>query len=131
MGVCVMNDQGYFMAKYIFLTHIWFKECNWWLNLRLKIRCVHLGIFNLKCLLIAFVIPNLRQINFCIQISLKPMFKTGFWIQNHLWNLCSRIVNSQRLFCSQKADVECSYLGFLIYLKGTKCCLEYKDIWTR
>ena len=29
-----------------------------------------------------------------------------FLVQNHLLNICSRVVNSQRLFCSQKAGVK-------------------------
>ena len=35
--------------------------------------------------------------------SLKQTFKTGFWVQNHLLNLCSSALNSQRSLCSQKA----------------------------
>ena len=35
--------------------------------------------------------------------------KTGFWVRNHLYNLCSSAVNSQRSLCSQKAVVKCSY----------------------
>ena len=42
---------------------------------------------------------------FVYQKSLKRTFKTGFWVQNHLLNLCSRAVNSQRLLCSQRAGV--------------------------
>jgi hypothetical protein len=33
----------------------------------------------------------------------------NIWVQNHLLNLCSRAVNSQRLFCIKKASVKCSY----------------------
>ena len=41
---------------------------------------------------------------------LKQMFKTGLCIKKkHLLNLCSSVVNSQRLLCSQKAGVNCSY----------------------
>ena len=72
--------------------------------LRLKI-CVVLcvqGIFNLKCLLIVFVILNLSQIYFCI----SQIYKNQFWVQNNHFNLCSYAVNSQRLFCSQKAGVK-------------------------
>ena len=61
------------------------------------------GIFYLKCLLIAFVLPNLS--NFCIfvyQKSFKRTFQIGFWVRNHLLNLCSRIGNAKRLFCSKK-----------------------------
>ena len=43
------------------------------------------------------------------------MFKTGFWVQNHLLNLCSRVINLQRLFCSQKSLVKCSYKRFRVY----------------
>ena len=30
------------------------------------------------------------------------MLKTGFQVQNHLLNLCSRFVNSLSVFCSKK-----------------------------
>ena len=53
-------------------------------------------------LLIEFVIPNLSQISFVYQKSLKWTFKTGFWVLNHLNNLCSCVLNSLRLFCSKK-----------------------------
>ena len=47
------------------------------------------------------------------------LFKTGlkpfFLVQNDLYNLYSSVVNSERLFCSQKAGVECSYSNFLVY----------------
>ena len=43
------------------------------------------------------------------------MFKTVFLVQNRLLNLCSSAVDSQRLLCSQKAGVKCSYLSFLAY----------------
>ena len=33
------------------------------------------------------------------------MFKTGFWVQNHLLKLCSSAVNSESLLYSQKAYV--------------------------
>ena len=46
---------------------------------------------------------------FVYQKSLKWTFKTSFWVQNHLLNLCSSAVNSQRLMYSQKAGVKCSY----------------------
>ena len=59
---------------------------------------------------------NLYQLNLSYQIwvwfiflyqkSLKRTFQTGFWVQNHLLNLCSSVVNSQRLLCSQKASVK-------------------------
>ena len=53
-------------AKIYILTQIWFGESiN---NLRLKIRVYVLGIFNFKCLLIEFVIPNLSKI-FCVPDS--------------------------------------------------------------
>jgi hypothetical protein len=35
---------------------------------------------------------------FAYQKSLKRTLKTGFWVQNHLFNLSSSAVNSQRLF---------------------------------
>ena len=39
-----------------------------------------------------------QWICFVYQKSLKRLFKTSFWVQNNLLNLCSRAVNSQRLF---------------------------------
>ena len=56
------------------------------------------------------------------QKSLKRTFKTGFSVQNHLLNLCSSAVNSQRLLCSQKADVK--YSNYTITYKkrvSNKC----------
>ena len=50
----------------------------------------------------------LTQIYFCI----PEIFKT-----NNLLKLCSRVVNSQKLFCSQKARVKCSYQSFLVYVQ--------------
>ena len=58
--------------------------------------------------IIEFIIPNLSQIYIGILEILKQKFQTSFWVQNHFWNLCSRSVNSQRLFFSQKAGVKCS-----------------------
>ena len=40
--------------------------------------------------------------NFVYHISLKRTFKNGFWVQIHLWNLCSSASNSRRLLCSKK-----------------------------
>ena len=62
-------------------------------------------IFNLKCLLIEFIVPNLSLINFCILEIFKTNPKIGFRVQNHLWNSCS----SARLLFSQKAGVKCVY----------------------
>ena len=57
----------------------------------------------------------LRFIIVNIQKSLKLTFKPGFWVQNHPLNLCSSAVDSQKLLCSQKAAVKCSYSRFLVY----------------
>ena len=43
-----------------------------------------------------------RRFIFVYQKSSKQTFKTGFWVQNHLLNLCSSAVNSQRLLCNKK-----------------------------
>ena len=43
-----------------------------------------------------------------LQKSFKRLIKTGVRVQNHLLNLCSCDVNSQRLFCIQKAGVKLS-----------------------
>ena len=67
------------------------------------------GIFNLKCLLIDSVIPNLSQIYFGIPEIFKTNVTNRFWVQNHLFILCSRVVNSQRLFYSQKVGLKCPY----------------------
>ena len=55
--------------------------------------------FILKCLFID------SSYHFCYQKSLKRNFRTGFWVQIHLQNLYSRVVNSQRLLCSQKSMI--------------------------
>jgi hypothetical protein len=47
----------------------------------------------------------MTQIYFCM----PEIFQTGFRVQNHLLNLCSSAVDLQRLLCSQKAGVKCSY----------------------
>ena len=49
--------------------------------------------------------------------TFKQTFKTGFWVQNHLLNLCSSSVNSQRLLCSQKARVKCTSIKAFWYTK--------------
>ena len=46
---------------------------------------------------------------FVYKKSLKQKFKAGFWVQNHLLNLCYSAVNSQRLLYSKEAGVKCSY----------------------
>ena len=49
------------------------------------------------------------------QKSLKQTFQNDFLnTKSHLLNFCSRVVKSQRLFCSQKAGVKCSYESFLV-----------------
>ena len=58
-------------------------------------------IWGSKCLLIEFVMQNLSQIYFCVQV----IFKIIFLVQN----LCSCVVNSQRLFSRQNAGMKCSY----------------------
>ena len=42
---------------------------------------------------------------FVYQKFLNRTIKTGFWVQNHLLNLCSNAVKSQRLLCSQKSNL--------------------------
>ena len=54
---------------------------------------------------------------FVYQKSLKQTFKNSFWVQNHLLNLCSGAMNTQRLLCSQIAGVKCSYWSFLVYVQ--------------
>ena len=44
----------------------------------------------------------LLNIFFGILEIFKQTFKTDFWVQNQLLNLCSVAVNSQRLLCGQK-----------------------------
>ena len=51
---------------------------------------------------------------FCTRNLSSECLKPFFLVQNHILNLCSRVVNSQRFFCSQKADVKWSYLSFLV-----------------
>ena len=54
-------------------------------------------------------------IYFLIPEIFKTNFKTGFLVHKHLLNLCFSAVDSQRLLCSQKACVKCSYKSFLVY----------------
>ena len=77
--------------------------------LRLTIRIV----CNSKFLLIAFVISYLSQIYFLI----PEIFKISFWVQNHLLNLRSLVVKSQRLFCSKKSGVKMKWLRSTDYKK--------------
>ena len=49
--------------------------------------------------------------------SLKRTFQTGFWVQNNRLNLCSRVMNSQRLFCSQKTVWNVRIKAFLYMYK--------------
>ena len=56
------------------------------------------------------VIQNLSQIYLVYQKSVKRMFKPGFWVQNHPMILHSRVMDSQKLFCSKKkTSVKYSY----------------------
>jgi hypothetical protein len=64
-------------------------------------------LVNLKCSSIEFVIPNLSQFLFCIPEIFKPNASNQFMSTKLPFELCSRAVNSQRLFCSQQAGVKC------------------------
>ena len=55
----------------------------------------------------------MSRIYFCI-----PERLNRFCVQNHLLNLCSSAVKSQRLLCSQEADVKCSYQSILFIYKN-------------
>ena len=76
------------------------------------LRCLHRLIlkwhFDKKCLCVWIFNQTLVRYLFAYQKSLNGTFRTGFWVQNHLLNLCSSAVNSQRLLCSQKAGVKYS-----------------------
>ena len=85
----------YFILNYIFLTQIRFCECCQYLFLVKNSCCVWWEFFSLN----KFVIPNLSWMFFCVP-DIKQTLKTVLWVQNHLLNLCSRVVNSQKLFCS-------------------------------
>ena len=73
---------------------------------------------------ICFIYFLLRFI-FVYQKSLKRTFKTVFWVQKHLSNLCSSAVDSQRLLCSQKAGVKCFYLSYLVYKQIRSLFLDF------
>ena len=49
---------------------------------------------------------------FCIPEIFKINVPNQFLVQNQLLNLCSFVVNSQRLYCTQKAGVKCSIKAF-------------------
>ena len=53
------------------------------------------------------------------------MFKTGFLVENHLLNLCSSAVNSQRLLCSQKAGVNVRINAFWYTKTIAKSKIKY------
>ena len=55
------------------------------------------GIFNLKCLLIEFVTPNLSQIYFCIPEIFKMGVEKQFSVQNHLLKLFCSAVNFEEM----------------------------------
>ena len=90
--------------------------------LRLKCRVVWREFLTLN----AYYLNSSYQIwvrfSFAYQKSIKPTFKTGFWVQNHLLNLCSRVVNLQKLFCSQKTGVKC----FVLNLSGKQIFFSEK-----
>ena len=50
-----------------------------------------------------------RYFIFCILEIFKTHNSNCFLKTNHLLNLCTCVVNSQRLFCSQKGGVKCLY----------------------
>ena len=52
---------------------------------------------------------------FVQQKPLKWTFKTWFWVQNHLLNLCSCVVNSQRLFVVKKLLLNIRIKAFWYY----------------
>ena len=47
----------------------------------------------------------LTQIYFYLPEIFKKSVSTRFWSTNTVLNLCSRFLNSQRLFCSQKGGI--------------------------
>ena len=70
------------------------------------------GIFSLKYLLIEFVIPNLSQIYFCIPEIFKKHVSNRFLstrLPSEFVFSFIESMNSQWVFCSQKAGVKCSY----------------------
>ena len=75
--------------------------------LGLKIRVVW-GVFflSINAYSLNSSYQNWVRFIFVYQKSLKLKFRTGFWVQIHdLQNLYSRVVNSQRLLCSQKSII--------------------------
>ena len=64
------------------------------------------GIFKLNYLLIEFVISNLNLILFCIPEIFKTNVQDRVLSTKFYLNLCSHVVNLQRLLCSQKAGVK-------------------------
>jgi hypothetical protein len=54
--------------------------------LRFKISFEWDRVLSLKCVLIAFTIPNLSLVCIC------KYFRTGFWVQNNALNLCVHVV---------------------------------------
>ena len=83
--------------------------------LKLKMRVGWQGFLAFKYVFIAFFVPNLMLIWFCIPDSLKTAFKTGFSIRNNHVNLRVWAVNSQWLFIIRKTGCKWRYLCFLVY----------------
>ena len=71
------------------------------------------GEVSLKCILINFAISNLSLIYFWKHKHLKIAIKTVVCVLNNLLNLCLCVVNSQRLFCSQKLVLNDRIKAFL------------------
>ena len=64
-------------------------------NLRLKIRDVVQGIFNLYLMLISWICQTKSESDLFLYIRnlLNERLKTGYWVQNHPLNLCSKVFN--------------------------------------
>ena len=89
-----LHHKLFFGPPCIFFTQIWFGKYLEYLNLS-----YHIWV----------------EFIFVYQKSLKRTFKTSFWVQNHLLNLWSSAMNSQRLLCSKKGCLKMFVLKLFFY----------------
>ena len=61
---------------------------------------------------------------------IQRKFKTGFREQNHFLNLWSRVVSSQRLFCSQKSWCVVYKINYVPDIKSLKIAHHTHEILT-
>ena len=105
-------DSSYPACGWLFVdlaSKSWNHEYNIYFRLRF-------GAANAINNYLMFKIPNTHNTNFLTLLHIDWIHHKSFWVQNHL--TCSRVLNAQRLFCSQKAGVKCLHTNFCILILG-------------